>query len=159
MKIVGNILIVLGFASMLFAVEPTMNAMNVDGNSGTMSGELQQKRVLDNGGVSAEQRAKIKEILDKYRIGNKDTSDKLMEKRKELTKETEATLSSTTNISKLNDEIVVLQEKMKKNRENLTKEIDSVYTPEQLKKRNERIREQVEKAKKAKEANEANQSK
>ena len=156
MKIAGKSLVILGLVSMLFAVEPTIN---MDGRANNMSGDLQQKRIMENGGLSSEQHAKIKEIHDKYRLENKDSSDKLLEKRAELMKEMEATPRSNANISKLKAEMAVLQEKMKSNRENLKKETDSIYTPEQLTKRNVRMAEQAEKAKKAKEERDANQAK
>ncbi len=156
MKVAGKSLVVLGLVSMLFAVEPTRN---MDGRPNNMSGDLQQKRIMENGGLSSEQHAKIKEVHDRYRLENKDSSDKLLAKRAELMKEMEATPRSNANISKLKDEMAVLQGKMKVNRENLKKETESIYTPEQLTKRNERMAEQAEKAKKAKEEREANQVK
>lgn len=154
MKIVSKSLVVLGLVSMLFAVEPTMN---MGGNS-SMPGDVQQKRIMENGGLSMEQHTKIKEIHDKYRTENKDISDKLAETRKTLMTEMEATPRSNANITKLKEDMAVLQEKLKDNRENLKKETDSVYTPEQMTKRNQRIAEQAEKAKKAKEAREAKEA-
>ena len=143
-------------------VEPVVNVVvpppNMENSNQPRPDEIQQKKAMENGALSYDQHVKIKEIHDRYRVAEKEISDKLMETRKSLMKEMEADPRSETNISSLKNEMTDLQAKMKTNRESLKTETDGVYTPEQIAKRNVRVAEQAEKAKKAKQEREAKQA-
>jgi len=148
MRIVINSLMVLGLAGMLFAA----TAGNIDGSSKQGKDDARQQRILANGDLSEAQHKQIKEIHDKSRQENKEISDKLNDLRDAMKTEMEANPRSETKINKLRDDMKELQVKRATSREKLKAETDSVYTPEQLTKRNERRAEQEEKFKKAKEA-------
>jgi len=110
--------------------------------------EGKMDKIMQELGLTDEQKEKLKEMKDAQRESGKEIRAQQREKREEMRKELEKTEPDLTKINKLIDEMAELDKQKTKNRVQGILDMKKVLTPEQYKALNEKFHEKMKEKKK-----------